>query len=167
VTISLPEEDSYSRTKGWLKDRISICYGGWLAESICYGETTTGAKQDLEQATDMARKMVCEWGMAEKLSPATYGQEDEPIFIGKEIARHKDYSETTAHEIDPAIREILDECRERGRSILTAHRDQLETLASELLEKETMTDSDIRTLLNIPEKENTTTEAGAAALQTS
>jgi cell division protease FtsH len=92
MAMSLPEEDSYSRTRGWIQDRIAICYGGWTAEKIFYSETTTGTKQDLEQATDMARRMVCEWGMADELGPVTYGQEEEPIFLGKEIARHKDYS---------------------------------------------------------------------------
>jgi cell division protease FtsH len=74
MAMSLPEEDSYSRTRGWIEDRIAICYGGWIAERLCYDETTTGAKQDLETATDLARKMVCEWGMSDDLGPVTYGQ---------------------------------------------------------------------------------------------
>ena len=108
LSISLPEKDVYSRAKSWLEDRIAIMYGGYSAERIVYGETTTGTAQDIRQATDFARKMVCEWGMAEQMGPVAYGQEEEPIFIGKEIAQHKDYSENTAMRIDEAIKKILE-----------------------------------------------------------
>ena len=103
----------------------------------------------------MARRMVCEWGMAEELGPVTYGQEDEPIFLGKEIARHKDYSEETAQQIDRAIRRILDEARQQAEEILTSHRDDLEKLADNLLAKETLLDDEIRSLLVFPPRENT------------
>ncbi|MCL2092623.1 MAG: ATP-dependent zinc metalloprotease FtsH [Treponema sp.] len=154
MAMSLPEEDSYSRTKGWILDRIVICYGGWIAEKLFYDETTTGTKQDLEQATEMARRMVCEWGMAEEMGPVTYGQEEEPIFLGKEIARHKDYSEETAQKIDRAVRRILDEGRQRAEDLLGTHKDKLETLADTLLVQETLVDDDIRTLLGFPSREN-------------
>ncbi len=98
MAISLPESDAYSRNRAWLLDRVTIAMGGYAAESIVYGQTSTGAQADIEQATDIARKMVCEWGMSETLGPIAYGQKEEPIFIGKEIARHKDYSEETAAE---------------------------------------------------------------------
>ncbi|MCL2472736.1 MAG: AAA family ATPase, partial [Treponema sp.] len=150
MAMSLPEEDSYSRTRGWILDRIVICYGGWAAELLFYSETTTGTKQDLEQATDMARRMVCEWGMADELGPVTYGQEDEPIFLGKEIARHKDYSEETARRIDNAIKRILDEARIEAEEILKTHKQELEKLADALLVRETLVDDEIRTLLGFP-----------------
>ncbi|HNY21299.1 MAG TPA: ATP-dependent zinc metalloprotease FtsH [Treponemataceae bacterium] len=150
LAISLPEADSYSRTKGWLHDRICICYGGYVAETLVYGETTTGTKQDLRQATDIARKMACEFGMADGLGAIAFGQEDEPIFIGKEIARHKDYSEETARSIDEAMRNILDETRREAEKIITGHRDQLDRLTEELLVKETLDDAEIRTLLGMP-----------------
>lgn len=108
------------------QDRICICYGGYVAETIVYGEATTGTKQDLQQATDIARKMVCEFGMADALGAITYGQEDEPIFIGKEIARHKDYSEDTARQIDTAIRSILDEMKQLAEKIILEHRGELD-----------------------------------------
>jgi cell division protease FtsH len=149
LAISLPETDSYSRTRGWLHDRICICYGGFVAETIVYGETTTGTKQDLQQATDIARKMVCEFGMAENLGPVTYGQEDEPIFIGKEIARHKDYSEETAKVIDETIRKILDEARREAEAIVIEHRAELDKLTEELLTKETLDDAEIRVLFGM------------------
>jgi cell division protease FtsH len=150
MAMSLPEEDSYSRTRGWIQDRIVVCYGGWTAEKLFYSETTTGTKQDLEQATGMARRMVCEWGMAEELGPITYGQEDEPIFLGKEIARHKDYSEDTARRIDKAVKEILDGARSRAEEILNTHKKKLEKLADVLLDKETLVDEEIRSLLGFP-----------------
>jgi cell division protease FtsH len=153
MAMSLPEEDSYSRTRGWIQDRIVICYGGWTAEKAFYDETTTGTKQDLEQATDMARRMVCEWGMAEELGPVTYGQEDEPIFLGKEIARHKDYSEETAKRIDAAVRKILDEGRSVAEKIIASHKDELEKLADALIARETLTDDEVREIIGLPPKE--------------
>jgi cell division protease FtsH len=152
MAMSLPEEDSYSRTRGWIEDRIVICYGGWTAEKLFYNETTTGTKQDLEQATDMARRMVCEWGMAEELGPVTYGQEDEPIFLGKEIARHKDYSEETAKTIDNAVRKILEEAVKTAQGILGSRKTELEKLADALITRETLADEEVRTLLGIPAK---------------
>ncbi|MDR1908976.1 MAG: ATP-dependent zinc metalloprotease FtsH [Spirochaetaceae bacterium] len=153
MAMSLPEEDSYSRTRGWIEDRITICYGGWAAENLFYSETTTGTKQDLEQATEMARRMVCEWGMAEELGPVTYGQEEEPIFLGKEIARHKDYSEETARLIDQAVKRILDAGRGNAERILAENRGKLETLADALLQRETLTDDEVRSLLGLPPRE--------------
>jgi cell division protease FtsH len=154
MAMSLPEEDSYSRTRGWIEDRIVICYGGWVAEKLFYDETTTGTKQDLEQATDMARRMVCEWGMAEEVGPVTFGQEDEPIFLGKEIARHKDYSENTAQLIDRSIKRFLDLARERAESILGAHKEKVEKLADALIVRETLVDDEVRSLLGLPAREN-------------
>ncbi|MBU0927598.1 MAG: ATP-dependent zinc metalloprotease FtsH [Spirochaetes bacterium] len=146
LAMSLPAKDAYSRGRGWVRDRIVISYGGFAAETIVYGETTTGTTQDIRQATDLARKMACEWGMAEELGPVAYGQEEEPIFIGKEIAQHKDYSEDTAMRIDRAVFNILDEARKKAFEILTEHRDQLMGLAEELIRKETLLDDDIKAL---------------------
>jgi cell division protease FtsH len=154
VTVSLPEKDVYSRSRSWLEDRISIMYGGFAAERLIYGETTTGTAQDIRQATDFARKMVCEWGMADKMGPVAYGQEDEPIFIGKEIAQHKDYSEDTAMRIDAAIKSILEAALNRVTAVLTEHRDQLEKLAEALVARETLEDSEIRALLGFAPRES-------------
>ena len=156
MAMSLPEEDSYSRTRGWITDRIVICYGGWTAERLFYDETTTGTKQDLEQATEMARRMVCEWGMADEMGPVTYGQEDQPIFLGKEIARHKDYSEETAQGIDRAIKRILDDGQRKAEEILLAHKEELEKLSEALLARETLLDDEVRSLLGFPARENST-----------
>jgi cell division protease FtsH len=153
LTLSLPEKDVYSRSRSWLEDRIAIMYGGYAAERLIYGETTTGTAQDIRQATDFARKMVCEWSMAEAMGPVAYGQEEEPIFIGKEIAQHKDYSEDTAMRIDAAVKNILEGALARVTSILTEHRDQLEKLADALVARETLEDADVRELLGFPAKE--------------
>ncbi|WP_010262281.1 ATP-dependent zinc metalloprotease FtsH [Treponema primitia] len=154
MAMSLPLEDSYSRTKGWIEDRIVICYGGWVAEKLFYDETTTGTKQDLQQATEMARRMVCEWGMADEMGPVTYGQEDEPIFIGKEIARHKEYSEDTARLIDSAVKKILDSAKNLAESILHTRKAELEKLAEALITQETLIDDEVRSILGLPPRDD-------------
>jgi cell division protease FtsH len=154
MALSLPEEDSYSKTRSWIEDRISLCYGGWIAEKLIFNETTTGTKQDLETATGMARNMVCEWGMAADIGPIAFGQEDEPIFVGKEIARHKDYSEETARSIDEAVRNILEAARSRAEKIINAQKENLEKLAAALIEKETLVDSEVRIILGLPVRED-------------
>jgi cell division protease FtsH len=163
MALSLPEEDSYSRTRGWIEDRITICYGGWLAEKLFYNETTTGTKQDIQQATEMARHMVCEWGMAEEMGPVAYGQEEEPIFLGKEIARHQDYSEDTAQRIDKAVKEILDRARAIAGAIIETHKAELEKLADALIIRETLVDDEVREILGLPPRENSTSLSDAPA----
>ncbi|HET6486576.1 MAG TPA: ATP-dependent zinc metalloprotease FtsH [Spirochaetia bacterium] len=150
VAFSLPEDDAYSRNKGWLHDRITIAMGGYAAERIIYEETTTGAANDLEQATEIARKMVCEWGMSELLGPVAYGQKEEPIFLGKEIARHKDYSEETARAIDTEIKKIVEASLSQALSLLTEHKDQLKRLSDTLIIRENLDDDEIRVLLGFP-----------------
>jgi cell division protease FtsH len=150
VAFSLPETDAFSRSVGWLRDRIAIIMGGFAAEQIIFGETTTGAQNDIEQATDIARKMICEWGMSAALGPIAYGQKEEPIFLGKEIARHKDYSEETARAIDQEVRAIVEEGAGRAKSLLTENKDRLVLLAKTLIEKETLDDAQVRELLGFP-----------------
>jgi cell division protease FtsH len=149
LAMSLPEKDHYSRPKSWLFDRLVISYGGYAAEKIVYGETTTGTSQDLRQATEMARRMVCEWGMVDDMGPIAYGQEEEPIFLGKEIARHKDYSEETAKNIDEAIKGLLGKASATAMEILNRERKRLDTLADALMQRETLEDSDVRSLLDL------------------
>ncbi|MGA2478567.1 MAG: ATP-dependent zinc metalloprotease FtsH, partial [Spirochaetia bacterium] len=164
VAFSLPEDDAYSRNKGWLLDRITIAMGGYAAEKLMLRETTTGAQNDLEQATDLARRMVCEWGMSDLLGPIAYGQKDEPIFLGKEIARHKDYSEDTARAIDAEIKRIVETGLAQAERILGEQKDKLKLLAETLLVKENMDDDEIRTLLGMaPRKRGEYEPAGVAA----
>jgi cell division protease FtsH len=153
VAFSLPEKDTYSHSRGWLMDRIKIAYGGYIAEKLFYEETTTGTQSDLAHATDLARRMVTEWGMS-ALGPVAFGQEDQPIFLGKEIARHKDYSESKAQEIDAAIQAILDEAYRDAERILTEHKNEIEELTDALVEKETLIDGEVRALLGLPERKN-------------
>ena len=118
ITWSLPEKDTYIQKRGWLEDRISISYGGMIAETLEYNETSTGVSNDLKQATDIARHMVCTWGMS-KLGPIALGQDEQPIFLGKEIARHNDYSDDLAKKIDTEMRSILDGSYKRAENILS------------------------------------------------
>ncbi len=147
LTMGLPKEDTYSHTKSWLKDQLVIMFGGYAAESIVYGDTTTGTQNDIQRATDIARRMVCEWGMSETLGTVAFGQEDEPIFMGKEIERRKGYSEESAKKIDEAVKKILDEALDTCKKILTKNRKKLDKLTKALIEKETLSDSEIRSLL--------------------
>ncbi len=155
VTISLPEKDNYTLTKSYLMDRIVITMGGYVAEDIVYGETTTGTSNDIKQATNMAHRMVTEWGMS-ALGFINLGNEDEPLFLGREIAQKKDYSDRTAQRIDEEVNKILSEAMDTTRNILTEHRDQLDTLTNELCRKETLDDAEIRELLGFPPAEHTT-----------
>ncbi len=151
ITWSLPEKDTYIQKKGWLEDRIAITYGGMIAEKLEYNETSTGVSNDLKQATDIARNMVCNWGMS-NLGPIALGQDEQPIFLGKEIARHNDYSDGLARKIDDEMHAILERAYKRAEGILKKHRDQLDTLAAELLVKETLSDVEVRELLNLPSR---------------
>ena len=153
LTVGLPKEDSYSHTKSWLQDQLVILFGGYAAESIVYGDTTTGTQNDIERATDIARRMVCEWGMSEDVGAVSYGREDEPIFMGKEIERRKGYSEESAQKIDRAVEKLLNEARKRTLKILTEHRDQLDRLTQALVEKETLDDKEVRELLGFKPSE--------------
>ncbi|TFG61479.1 MAG: ATP-dependent metallopeptidase FtsH/Yme1/Tma family protein [Spirochaetales bacterium] len=150
LSMSLPERDTYSKNKGWLLDRMKIIMGGYAAEKIVYGETSTGTQNDIKQATGIARKMICEWGMSDMLGAVAYGQEDEPIFIGKEIAQHKDYSEETAKLIDEEIMALLKSSLDSVTEILNANIDKLHLLAGELVEKEMLDDREIRLLFGLP-----------------
>lgn len=146
LTVSLPERDPYTKNRSMLIDWIKVCMGGYVAEELVYGETTTGTSNDIKQATDLARRMVTEWGMS-GLGFVNLADESEPLFLGREITQHKDYSEDTARKIDQEIHEILEEAMKETRDILSLHRDQLDQLTKELVEKETLDDSQIRILL--------------------
>ncbi len=146
LTVSLPERDPYTKTRSMLHDWIKVCMGGYVAEQIIYGETTTGTSNDIKQATDLARRMVTEWGMS-GLGFVNLADESEPLFLGREITQHKDYSEDTAKRIDQEIHKILDAAMEETKDLLTSHRQQLDLLTKELVEKETLDDAQIRILL--------------------
>jgi cell division protease FtsH len=155
ITFHLPDDDKvYTKTKDETLDLICMAMGGRAAEEIIFNRYDSGAAQDIATSTEYARKMVSQWGMSEILGPISYGQKDEPIFLGKEIATHKDYSEKTAQMIDEEMKKIIDEQYKRARKILTENKDQLIKFADTLFEKETMDAEEIYGLLGIDIKKN-------------
>ena len=147
VTQQLPIDDKYTYSKDYLMKALSVLLGGRAAEEIALKHLTTGAGNDLERATELARKMVTEWGMSDKLGPLTFGKKDEMIFLGREIAKHKDYSEKTAVDIDEEVKRFVIEAYETSKNLLSENTDLLEALAKALLEKETMDAVEIDTLV--------------------
>ncbi len=145
--MGMPPEDRYTRTRAELLDEITVAMGGRVAEEVVFGEVTTGAENDFEQATDMARKMVTDFGMSEKLGPMSLGKRHGPVFLGRDLVESRNYSEEIAYEIDKEVRRIIDECYARARQILEANRDKLELIARALLEKESLDAEELDRLL--------------------
>ncbi len=138
LTMQLPLDEKYTHAKGYLLNTIAILFGGRIAEKLVFDEITTGAGNDIERASELARKMVCEWGMSDELGPLAYGKKEEHIFLGREIAQHRDYSEDTARKIDDAVKKIILEANDKVTSMLTEHRASLNAIAAALLDKETI-----------------------------
>jgi cell division protease FtsH len=138
VTQQLPTEDRLSMTKSFAEKQIAIMMGGRIAEELIFDELTTGAGQDIEVATNLARKMVCEWGMSVKMGPLAFGKKEEQIFLGREFSQHRDYSEKTAQEIDAEVHRIVREGYDRAHNLLTDNIDKLKGLAEALLERESL-----------------------------
>jgi cell division protease FtsH len=147
VTMQLPIDDRHNYTKEYLQSDIAILMGGRLAEEIFLSQMSTGAGNDIERATEMARKMVCEWGMSE-LGPLTFGKKEEQIFLGREIAQHRDYSEDTAIKIDGEVRKLVSNGYATARQILEDNRDVLQKIAAALLEREVLDASEIKLLID-------------------
>jgi cell division protease FtsH len=147
LTQQLPMEEKHNWTKQALDARIAVCMGGRIAEEMTFGQITTGAQNDLEQATEMARKMVCEWGMSEALGPLTYGRKEEAIFLGKEFNRHQDYSEATALKIDAEIKRVVTEQYGCATQLLTENKEALRRVAEALLEHEVLDAQQLRQLI--------------------
>jgi len=147
VTQQLPTEEKHNYTKDQLESRIAVCMGGRIAEDLTFGEISTGAANDIEQATEMARKMVCEWGMSKALGPLTYGKKEEQVFLGKEFNRHQDYSEATALQIDAEIKRIVSEQYDRAHETLTKHGGLLKRVAEALLEHEVLDAEQLKALV--------------------
>lgn len=149
LTQQLPEEDRYLHPKAYLADELVVLMGGRLAEQIVFGpdQITTGAGNDLERATELARKMVCEWGMS-RMGPLTFGKREEAIFLGKEFARHQDYSEATAVEIDNEIKLLVETSYRRAEELLTSHRPVLDRIAAALLEREVLEGEEVYAMVS-------------------
>ncbi|MCP4668469.1 MAG: AAA family ATPase, partial [Deltaproteobacteria bacterium] len=143
LTQQLPIDEKHTYPKNYLLDNIAILMGGRAAEEIILDLQTTGAGNDIERASDIARKMVCDYGMSDELGPLTFGKNEEQIFLGREIAQHRDYSELTAQKIDAEVRKIVTGAYKKARKHIEDNLDTLHKMASALLEKETLTGVDI------------------------
>ena len=146
-TMWLPQEDKYTNRKNELLDSLVVSMGGRVAEEIVFGDVTNGARGDIKMATSTARRMVCEWGMSEKMGMVEYGEHEDYVFLGRDISRARDYSEATAEEIDTEVRKLIDDAYAKAKRMLIEHRDNLEKIARALLEFETLDGAQIREIL--------------------
>jgi cell division protease FtsH len=162
VTMQLPEDDKHTVTKDYLQTQLAILMGGRIAEEIFLKQMTTGAGNDIERATDLARKMVCEYGMS-RLGPLTFGKKEEQIFLGREIAQHRDFSEETARQIDAEVRSLVDEAYRSAYDILNTNQDTMHRMSAALLERETIDANDIRLLMENKDLPPVKPSGGAAA----
>jgi cell division protease FtsH len=147
-TMSLPQEDRYLHSKSEFEDKIAGMLGGNVAEQLVFGEMTTGSSNDIEKATNLARAMVTQYGMSEKLGPLTFGRKEEMIFLGREISEQRNYSDEVAAKIDSEVREIIDRAYERAKEALIAQRAVLDRLAALLVEKETIEHDEFEALFD-------------------
>jgi cell division protease FtsH len=149
VTMYLPEEDTYSVSKSTLDSNISTLFGGRLAEEMTLGveQVTTGASNDIERATEIARNMVTKWGLSEKLGPLTYSEDDGEVFLGRSVTQHKHVSNITANVIDEEVRRVIDRNYQRAKDILTEHEDKLHVMAKALMKYETLDDTQIKEIM--------------------
>jgi cell division protease FtsH len=138
LTQQLPMDEKHNYSREYLEDQIAILLGGRIAEELTIGSITTGAGNDLERATDLARRMVCEWGMSNAMGPLTFGKKEEQIFLGREIAQHQDYSEDTALRIDQEVKRFVTDNYSRAEAILSEHKSRLTEMADALLARETL-----------------------------
>ena len=144
----LPENDKHTYSKEYWLSRICIAFGGRVAEELIFANQTTGASSDISVATNIARRMVCEWGMSDKLGPLAYGKKEEQVFLGRELGHQRDYSEQTAYEIDAEVRSIIDQQLQRARQMLRDYKDKLSSLAEALLKLETIDGSQVERVMN-------------------
>jgi cell division protease FtsH len=149
VTMFLPENDRYSYTREYLESKLSSLFGGRVAEEIIFGlgKVTTGASNDIQKATEIARNMVTKWGLSEKVGPLTLGNDDEEVFLGHSITRHKDISEATSSMVDMEVRIIIENNYQRALKILKEHIDKLHTMAQALVKYETIGQEQIQDIM--------------------
>src|SRR4029453_11096801 len=148
VTMMLPEQDQYSLQRKEALDLIAVTAAGRIAEELYTQDLSTGASNDIKQMTRLARKMVCEWGMSERLGMVEYGEHEDYVFLGRDISRARDYSEATAEQIDQEVRKLIDDAYQLAKHTLITNRDKLETIAKALLEYETLDGSQIKEIID-------------------
>jgi cell division protease FtsH len=146
LTMQLPEEDKHNYSRDYLMDQLAILLGGRIAEEITNGKMTTGAGNDIERVTDLARKMVCEWGMSDAMGPMTFGKKEEQIFLGREISQSKDYSEATAVAIDSEVKRFVQTNYDRAKQILTDNKAALQAIADALMVREVLDADQVKRL---------------------
>ena len=155
-TMALPQEDRYIQSKTEFEDKIAGLLAGNVAERLIFADTTTGASNDIEKATNLARRMVTEFGMSDKLGPLSFGKRDEMVFLGRSMGEQRDYSDEVARTIDEEVRVIIDKAYERATDVLTLHRDKLVALAERLVADETVDAETFETFFtDLPPKQNT------------
>lgn len=154
VTQQVPVDDRHTWSREYILDRLAIMFGGRVAEELVLGHMTTGAGDDIEKATELARRMVCEWGMSERLGPMTFGKKEEQIFLGRDFTQMKDYSEQTAVEIDAEVHRIISEAYDRAKQLLQDHIDVLHKMAAVLLEREVLDALEIEEIIDGFERGN-------------
>jgi cell division protease FtsH len=165
VTMQLPTDDRHNYSKEYLDKTLCVLMGGRVAEELVLNQLTTGAGNDIERATNVARKMVCKWGMSKELGPLSYGERDDEIFLGKDLVHHKNFSDETSRRIDAEVRKIVEDAYNRSLEILTGHMEILHVIAAALLERETISGADIDLIMRgepLPPQDITATGAGSS-----
>jgi cell division protease FtsH len=169
TTQQLPLDERHTYPKDYLMSTLTVLLGGRAAEDLVFNQFTTGAGNDLERATELARKMVCNWGMSEELGPITFGRREEHIFLGREISQSKDFSEETARLIDHAMKNLVEGAYQRAKDLLATHRAVLQALAQGLLDRETLDSQEIDQIIESfkkpPEEPDTQEEVGPLPLE--
>ncbi len=147
LTMSLPEEDRHIHTQSYWLNQIKHLFGGHIAEELIFGEVSTGSSNDIERASDIARRMVCEWGMSKKMGPLTFGKKNEQIFLGREISQHRDYSEGTAAAIDEEVKTIIEKNRAEAKEMIEQNMTAFKEMAEYLIERETLDSEEIKLVM--------------------
>ncbi len=169
LTMALPVEEKHLHSESYWINQITRLFGGHVAEEIKFKEVTTGSSNDIERATDIARKMVCEWGMSKKMGTLTFGKTNEQIFLGREISQHRDYSEATAEMIDQEVKAIVQECKEKARGLISGNLEKFDKIAKYLIERETLNEEEINMIIRgeeLPELQINKAKAEAEEKQT-
>ena len=149
--MTLPDEERTLHSRSFFLSDLPVMMGGRAAEEIIFGDITTGAHNDLQKATNLARQMVCQYGMSDRLGPVTFAKESAMVFLGRDIGEERNYSEDTARVIDAEIKRIIDEAYNKAKKTLLDNRDQLDLLAKTLMEKETLDAAEVKQLLSLPD----------------
>jgi cell division protease FtsH len=147
LTQSLPVDERHTHSRDYLETTLAVLMGGRVAELLVFDQIATGAANDLERSTKLARKMVCNWGMSDKVGPVTFGRTEEHIFLGREMAQAKDYSESSAEVIDQEVRAFIESAEDKARDILRANIERLHKLAQALLEREIIDGSEVDVII--------------------